>query len=61
MALSSLREELEEQGVSKTLASLEEERLRLEAVLRKLATQVNGSYYDPRVLRSVLESDPSRF
>jgi hypothetical protein len=58
MALSSLREELEEQGVSKTLASLEEERLRLEAVLRKLATQVDGSYYDPRVLRSVLESGP---
>jgi hypothetical protein len=57
-ALSSLREALDEQRVLKTLASLETERLRLEAVLRRLATQVEVSYYDPRVLRSALESGP---
>jgi hypothetical protein len=57
-SLSSLREELEQQGMPETLASLEAERMRLETVLRKLATQVDDSYYDPRVLRRVLESGP---
>jgi len=57
-ALSRLRELLEEQGVPETIAVLTAERLQLEAVLRKLGTQVHTSFYDPGVLRSALDSAP---
>jgi len=56
--LSHLRVQLDEQRLSETIELLGDERLRLEAVIRKLGAQADESFYEPGVLRRALDSNP---
>jgi hypothetical protein len=55
-SLLSLRQRFDGENVSETVSMLANERVRFEAVLQKLESQVDASYYDPGVLRNALGS-----